>query len=50
MCAEKEIEKKVPKLDSNSVPCACEARALPSELQGGDNWAAHASMASIDYN
>ena len=48
MCAEKEIEKKVvPKLDSNSGPSACEARALPSELQGGVNWAAHTYKASV---
>ena len=33
-CAEKDIEKVVTKLDSNSVPSACEPKALPSELQG----------------
>ena len=33
--------------DSKSVPSACKVRALPSELQGGVNWAAHASKASV---
>ena len=51
-CAEKEIEKKIaPKLDSNSVPLlvtACKPSALPSELWGGVDWAAHACMASVD--
>ena len=27
---------------------ACEPRALPSELLGGVNWAAHASKPSVD--
>ena len=29
---------------------AYEARALPSELLGGVNWASHASKASVDKN
>ena len=51
-CAKKKFEKKiVPKLDSKSEPLvvtACESSAVPSELQGGVDWAAHASMASVD--
>ena len=51
-CAEKETKKKkvASKLDSNSVPLnvtACESSALPSELWGGVDWAAHACMASV---
>ena len=53
MSAQKKKSKKkvAPKLDSNSVPLvvtACESSALPSELWGGVDWAAHACMASVD--
>ena len=49
-----EIKKKK-KLSSAQVgfelsTLACEPRALPSELLGGVNWAAHASKASVDKN
>ena len=39
------FKKVVPRLDLRS---ACEARALPSELVAGFNWAAHASKVSVD--
>ena len=47
--AEKQIKKK---LESNSGPSACGPRALPSELLGSVNWAAHTSKArtKIDHN
>ena len=53
VCVQKNKSKKkkvVPKLDSNSVPSACEVRALPSELLGDVNWAAYASKASVNMN
>ena len=46
--SQKELLKKVSKLDSNSAFSACEARALPNELQGSINyWAAHTSKVSV---
>ena len=50
VCRKRNRKKVVSKLDLNSVPSACEARALSSELQRGVDWAAHASKASVDYN
>ena len=47
LCVQK---KKVPQAGFELSTLACEARALPSELLGGVNWAAHASKASVDMN